>query len=168
MLPLCKQRHLAEYDTILVYILHNEVTYFRLTLFTALNFFLICLHCLHSSKSRSSHLFFSWLKKSCFLKSTLLPNFAFNDLYTINKKIKIKIIFRWCFNIVLFDDFDSMLLSSLKYSAFRPGIFICSGLILSQTILFMSIWILPDSLDYSMKLFYCFLLFRDLNIVILT
>ena len=39
-----------------------------------------------------------WWHKSCFLKSTLLPNFAFDDLYTGNKKIIIKIIFQWCLN----------------------------------------------------------------------
>ena len=72
------------------------MTYFRLTLFTGLKFYWICLHCLHLSKKRKRPLIFSWLKKSCFLKSTLLPNFAFDDLYTGNKKNIIKKIFRWC------------------------------------------------------------------------
>ena len=40
-------------------------------------------HNLFTKRERS--LIFSALKKSSFLKSTLLPNFAFDDLYTGNK-----------------------------------------------------------------------------------
>ena len=47
---------------------------------------------------RESSLISSALKKSSFLKLMLLPNFAFNVIYTGNKKIVIKIIFRWCLN----------------------------------------------------------------------
>ena len=60
--------------TILVYILHQAVPYFRPTLFAAptLKFYWMCSHCLHSSKSGSGDLF---LKKSCFLRLALLLNF---------------------------------------------------------------------------------------------
>ena len=60
-------------------------------------------------ESKSSN-YFSALKKSCFFKSMLLPNFAFNVIYTENKKIIISMMFKQ----VLFDDFELMLLQKLK------------------------------------------------------
>ena len=60
--------------------------------------FWICLHCLHLSKKQEWSLICSWLKKSCFLKSMLLPNFTFDVIYTGNKKFIIKIIFWRCLN----------------------------------------------------------------------
>ena len=61
-------------------------------------------------KKREQSLIFSGLEKSCFLKSTILPNFAFDDLYTGNKKFIVIIIFRWCL-----DRFYLMILSQCYY-----------------------------------------------------
>ena len=56
----------------------------------------LCMTYMFSKRERS--LIFSALKMSNFLKSTLLPNFIFIVIYTGNKKIVTKIIFRWCLN----------------------------------------------------------------------
>ena len=60
-------------------------------------------------KTRERSLIFSWLKKSSFLKSLLLPNFPFNVIYNKNNILMM-------FKKVLFNDFESMLLSSLNRS----------------------------------------------------
>ena len=54
----------------------------------------------------------STFKKSSFLKPMLLPNFTFDVIYTGNKKIVIKIIFRWCLN-----RYYSMILSRCYYKS---------------------------------------------------
>ena len=64
-------------------------------------------------------LIFSALKTSCFLKWTLLPNFAFDDVYTWKK------IFWWCLNryylMILSQCYYKSSLFYLKF-AFHAGI----------------------------------------------
>ena len=57
---------------------------------------MIYLHCLHSSKRRSGHLFFPDLKSLLFSSRCYYQNFEFNVINT-GKKI-IKKIFWWCLN----------------------------------------------------------------------
>ena len=70
----------------------------------------LCMTYLFTKRERS--LISSALKKSCFLKSMLLLNVAFNVIYTGNKKIVKKIIFWWCLNM-----YHSMILSRCYYKS---------------------------------------------------